>query len=54
MAGIVDYASLKTELGNFLHRTDTTGEYDTLIQLAELEFQRGLRFRQMLAVANPV
>src|SRR6185437_9619319 len=48
MAGIVDYASLKTELANFTHRSDQSSELDTLIQFAEAEFNRKLRFRQML------
>jgi|SRR6185437_5880098 len=54
MAGIVDYASLKTELANFTHRSDQSSELDTLIQFAEAEFNRKLRFRQMLTTIQPV
>lgn len=45
--GIVDYASLKTEIANFAHRTDLTTELDTIIQLAENVLNRKLRCRQM-------
>ena len=48
MAGIVDYASLKTEIGNYLHRSDLGTELDTLIQGAETKLNRVLRTRKMI------
>lgn len=45
--GVIDYASLKTEIANFTHRTDLTAELDTIIQMAEAVLNRKLRCRQM-------
>ena len=47
MAGVVDYASLKTEVGNWMHRSDLAGEMDVFIQMAENTFNRKLRTRRM-------
>lgn len=44
---IVDYASLKTALGEWDGRTDTTTDADALIAFAESYFNVKLRLRQM-------
>jgi hypothetical protein len=38
-----DYASLKTEIADFLNRTDLTSVIDTFIDLCEAEMQRELK-----------
>jgi hypothetical protein len=38
-----DYASLKTEIADFLNRTDLTSVVDTFIDLCEAEMQRELK-----------
>lgn len=50
--GIIDYASLKTEIANWMHRTDLTSELDTLIQIAEQKFNRQLRARSMQVITT--
>ena len=44
------YANLKTELANYLNRTDLTEYLDTFIDLAESRHARDLRIREMEAV----
>lgn len=48
MAGIIDYASLKTEIQNYLHRTGLSSELDTWITIVESELNLELRTRQQL------
>lgn len=47
MAAITSYATLKTEIAAFLHRSDLTSEIPGFIQLGELRIYRDLRVRQM-------
>ena len=47
MAGIVDYASLKTSITNWTHRADLATDVDTMIQMVENELNRELRTRAM-------
>lgn len=49
---IVDYASLKTELTNYLHRADAATEYDTWIGIVESELNLELRLRQQLTTSS--
>ena len=41
------YANLKTEIANYLNRTDLTSYLDTFIELAESRIARDLRLREM-------
>jgi hypothetical protein len=45
---ITDYASLKSAVADYLNRQDLTSVIPTFIQLAEKEFNRTLRVREML------
>ena len=42
-----NYATLQTEVADFLHRTDLTSAIPTFIQLAETKLNRILRLRAM-------
>ena len=44
------YANLKTEIANYLNRTDLTSYLDTFIDLAEARHARDLRVREMESV----
>jgi len=44
------YANLKTEIANYLNRTDLTSYLDTFIDLAESRHARDLRLREMESV----
>ena len=48
------YANLKTEIGNYLNRTDLTEYLDTFIDLAESRHARDLRIREMEAVDTSI
>ena len=46
------YANLKTEIANYLNRTDLTEYLDTFIDLAEARHSRDLRLREMENVST--
>jgi hypothetical protein len=47
MASITDYASLKTEVGSWINRSDLATTITGLVQLGEMRVYRDLRIRQM-------
>ena len=47
-----NYSDLKTEIANYLGRSDLTSQIPTFIQLAEKRLERDLRIRQMLKVVE--
>ena len=48
------YANLKTEIANYLNRSDLTSYLDTFIDLAESRLARDLRVREMEAVDTSI
>jgi len=48
------YANLKTEIANYLNRTDLTSYLDTFIDLAEARHARDLRVREMESVDTSI
>jgi len=48
------YANLKTEIANYLNRTDLTSYLDTFIDLAESRHARDLRLREMESVDTSI
>lgn len=48
------YANLKTEIANYLNRSDLTSYLDTFIDLAESRHARDLRVREMEAVDTSI
>tara|TARA_R100000995_G_C3466264_1_gene115851 strand:- start:145 stop:774 length:630 start_codon:yes stop_codon:yes gene_type:complete len=48
------YANLKTEIANYLNRTDLTSYLDTFIDLAESRMARDLRLREMETVDTTI
>lgn len=48
------YANLKTEIANYLNRTDLTEYLDTFIDLAEARHSRDLRLREMETVDTTI
>ena len=48
------YANLKTEIANYLNRTDLTSYLDTFIDLAESRMARDLRVREMESVDTSI
>ncbi len=48
------YANLKTEIANYLNRSDLTSYLDTFIDLAESRIARDLRVREMEAVDTSI
>lgn len=49
---ITNYSDLKTQVANYLGRSDLTSQIPTFISLAELRLNRTLRIRQMLKTAT--
>lgn len=49
---ITNYSDLKTQVANYLGRTDLTSQIPTFISFAELRLSRDLRIRQMLKTAT--
>jgi hypothetical protein len=48
------YANLKTEIANYLNRTDLTSYLDTFIELAESRIARDLRLREMETIDTSI
>lgn len=48
MAAIVSYATLQTELANWMNRNDLTGDMPGFIQLAEQRMKRLLRYKRRM------
>lgn len=49
---ITNYSDLKTQVANYLGRTDLTSQIPNFISFAELRLSRDLRIRQMLKTAT--
>lgn len=49
---ITDYATLKTAVANYLHRTDLTANIPDFISMAEWRIARALRVSQLLTTAT--
>ena len=48
------YANLKTEIANYLNRSDLTEHLDTFIDLAEARHSRDLRVREMETIDTSI
>ena len=49
---ITNYSDLKTQVANYLGRSDLTSQIPTFISFAELRLSRDIRIRQMLKTAT--
>lgn len=49
---LTNYSDLKTQVANYLGRSDLTSQIPTFITLAELRLSRDIRIRQMLKTAT--
>jgi len=52
MAAILDYSSLKTEIQNFMNKSNLAGDVDLFIDLCESELATRLRSARMLALTE--